>query len=248
MKLGGHSSHLALGKRPPVYGCDGGFIGVVKKVECDRKNDIFGGLVLSTPMGERYLLGEQVRAVHADAVMATIPACDADSLLSRRTVLPLPDGIASAHASWGEMQRWIHARTGLGRVDEIRLRAPQVRVAHRRRALRLARDHPSLALEAGVGRPDILGAFHGEVVDVNNAGAEAIAALPGITLRLALHIVDIRERINGFSSLEDLGLVLDVDADQVRSLRGRVVFLPRHGGANLYDTGLSSSPVARLSD
>ncbi len=51
MKLGGNSSYLALGRRTPVYGCDGDFIGVVKKVECDRKNDIFSGLVLSTPIG-----------------------------------------------------------------------------------------------------------------------------------------------------------------------------------------------------
>lgn len=244
MKLQGTSSYLAFGKRTPVYGCDGGVIGVVKKLDCDRKNDVFGGLVLSTPTGERYLLGEQVKAVHEDAVTATIPASDAESRLSRHTALTPPDGIAAAHASWREMQRWIHARTGLGHVQDPRLRAAQVRIRQRQRAHRLARDNPSLAVEAGVGRPDILGAFDGGVVDPNNAGGGAIASLPGISHRLALHIIDVRERINGFTSLEDLGLVLDLDADQVERLRGVVVFLPREDGFELSDTGLSEPPTA----
>lgn len=244
MKLQANSSYLALGKRTPVYGSDGGFIGVVKKVECDRKNDVFGGLVLSTPTGERHLLGEQVKAVHEEAVTATFPASNAESLLSRHTALTLPDRITAAHASWGEMQRWIHARTGLGHADNPRLRAAQVRIQQRQRALRLARDWPSLAVEAGVGRPDVFGAFDGGVVDLNHAGDPAIASLPGITHRLALHIIDVRERINGFSSLEDLGLVLDLGADEVERLRGLVVFLPREGGAEMADTGVSDPPTA----
>jgi hypothetical protein len=248
VKLGGNSSYLALGRRTPVYGCDGGLIGVVKKVECDHKNDVFGGLVLSTPTGERYLPGEQVRAVSPEAVVATIPGAAAGSLLSGQTRLALPDGIGSAHASWGEMQRWIHARTGLGRVEDPRLRLAQTRGQQRERALRLARDNPALALEAGVGRPDIPGAFHGQVVDVNNAGAGAIASLPGITQRLALNIIDLRERINEFSSLADLGLVLDLDPDQMQALRGRVVFLPGHDGAVRHDPGPSGTPAAQISD
>jgi hypothetical protein len=244
VKLRGNSSYLALGRRTPVYGCDGGFIGVVKKVECDRKNDIFGGLVLSTPAGERYLLGDQVKAVHEDAVLAAIPATDAEARLSRHTALTVPDGITAAHASWGEMQRWIHARTGLGTIEDPRLRAAQLRSQQRERSLRLVRDNPSLAIEAGVGRPDIVGAFHGGLVDLNNAGAGALASLPGITQRLALHIVDVRERINGFSSLEDLGLMLELDPDQVEAVRGLVVLLPREYDAAVSAAGLNGSPAA----
>lgn len=244
MKLASNSPYLALGKRTPVYGRDGEFIGVVKKVECDHKNDIFAGLVLSTPAGERYLLGEQVRAVHEDAVVATIPASEAESVLGRPTGSTLPDGIASAHASWGEMQRWIHARTGLSRVEDPRLRAARARGEQRERALRLAGENPSLAVEAGVGRPDVLGAFHGGVVDLNNAGVGAIASLPGVTRRLALHIIDVRERINGFCSLEDLRLVLELRSDRVERLRDLVVFLPIHSGIEVEYSGLGEPPTA----
>lgn len=229
MVFGGNSSYLALGRRTPVYGSDGEFIGVVKKVECDRKNDIFGGLVLATPAGPRYLLGEQVRAVHEHAVEARIPA---DELLESgdahaSATLESEGLVAPAAASWGEIRRWLSTKLGLGRVDDPRLRAAEERLARRQRALRLARENPQLAIEAGIGRPDIRGAFHGEVVDVNNASAGALAGLPGINHPLALRIVAVRNRMDGFSSLEDLGLVMDLPGDTVERFRGLVVFLPR---------------------
>ena len=36
-----------------------------------------------------------------------------------------------------------------------------------------------------------------------------------------------RDGVGGFSSLEDLGLTMDLPGDVVETLRGRVVFLPR---------------------
>lgn len=230
MPFGSNSSYLALGKRTPVYGPDGRLIGVVKKVECDRKNDIFDGLLLSTPDGDRYLLGEHVNAVHEDAVEASITSqqlakTDAHPTLETEGLTP--------HVSWGDLRHWIAIRVGLGHLDDPRVYEAETRLRNRERALRLARENPTLALEAGIGRPDIRGAFHGDVLDVNNASAGALASLPDISHRLALRIVGVRTRVGGFSSLEDLGLVLDLNGDQLKRLRGLVVFLPRDADAEL---------------
>jgi helix-hairpin-helix protein len=105
--------------------------------------------------------------------------------------------------------------------------AARERVATREEALELAREEPAVALEMGLGRPDRPGALDAGVVDVNSAPYEVLEALPGIDLVLARRIVALREELDGFSSLEDLGMTLDLPADAVEDLRGRVVFLPR---------------------
>jgi DNA uptake protein ComE-like DNA-binding protein len=79
----------------------------------------------------------------------------------------------------------------------------------------------------GVGRPDEPGAFDAGLVDVNNAPATTLLRLPGIDDSLATRIVETRAQTNGFSSLEDLGAVLDLPGDLVERLRDHVVFLPR---------------------
>jgi hypothetical protein len=43
----------------------------------------------------------------------------------------------------------------------------------------------------------------------------------------AARLVQVREELDGFASLEDMGMTLDLDGDTVEDLRGRVVFLPR---------------------
>ncbi len=110
--------------------------------------------------------------------------------------------------------------------DAERLRAE--RVAQRRdEARRLAREDELRALELGVGRPDLPDSFDGGLVDLNNAPAEAIASVPGIDRALADRLVAVREEIHGFSSLEDAGHVLDLDAPTIDLMRRHVVVLPR---------------------
>jgi hypothetical protein len=106
-------------------------------------------------------------------------------------------------------------------------RAARDRLAERRRALELVASDPSLAQEIGIGRPDRRGAAHAGLIDVNNAPAAALQALPGVDANLAARIVEVRERLGGFSSLEDLGETLDIDGDTVERIRERAVFLPR---------------------
>jgi hypothetical protein len=100
-------------------------------------------------------------------------------------------------------------------------------VRARQEAQRLARAEPAVALQLGVGRPDIPAARSMGVVDCNHAGASALATLPGIDDGLAAQIVSAREGIDGFASLEDMGGVLGLDGNTVEDLRPFVVFLPR---------------------
>ncbi len=107
--------------------------------------------------------------------------------------------------------------------------AAQQRLHDREQALRLAREKPELAKEIGIGRPDRPDADSAGLVDVNNANVTALLTLPGVNGDLATEIVEAREKVGGFSSLEDCGAALDLDGALVEELRGRVVFLPRGG-------------------
>jgi helix-hairpin-helix protein len=69
---------------------------------------------------------------------------------------------------------------------------------------------PALAKEVGVGRPDIPGADDYGLIDVNHCPADALARLPGMTSALARRTVRERLQAGGFSSVEDLGLLLDL--------------------------------------
>lgn len=111
-------------------------------------------------------------------------------------------------------------------LESRRYDAAEDRAEVRREARRLAQEEPAKALEMGVGRPDRKG-FHGGLVDLNNAPADVIEELPGVSRELAETIVSIRNDVGGFSSLEDLAHVLDLPAALVDRIRADVVVLPR---------------------
>jgi hypothetical protein len=112
-------------------------------------------------------------------------------------------------------------------LDDPRLEAAEDRLLRRERALEIARDDPERAFDLGIGRPDVRGAYHGEVVDVNHAPAKVLNRLPGFDDDLARRTVKVREEINGFSSLEDFGHVMSLAPSLIDRLREDVVFLPR---------------------
>jgi hypothetical protein len=105
--------------------------------------------------------------------------------------------------------------------------AGEQRLRERERAARLARERPDLAREMGIGRPDVKGAADAGLVDVNNASVTALLKLPGVDGDVATDIVEARQKVHGFASLEDMGAALDLDGNLVEGLRGAVVFLPR---------------------
>jgi Helix-hairpin-helix motif len=129
-------------------------------------------------------------------------------------------GLSLAFApAWQRRMRAHQRRAGIDRAQD--------RLADRNKAFELVAEDPELAREAGIGRPDVPGSVHGHVVDVNSAPVDVISRLPGIDDATAAEIVRLREELDGFSSLADMGTVLDLPADTVEDLRQRVVFLPR---------------------
>jgi hypothetical protein len=227
MDEGPPSSYLLLAKDTPAFGSDGGVAGRVREVLCDPSNDIFDGLVLATQLGERYVRADQISAIHERGVDLAISATDALQL-----PLPLPRRCIrydmADERPWREVMRWLHSHLAhLVHDGDPRLDHARERLAQREKALELARENPRLALEAGVGRPDLPGAYDGGLVDINHAPAEVIAAAPGFDTELAGRIVAAREQVDGFTSLEDLGTVLELPGDRVEDVRDHVVFLPR---------------------
>lgn len=151
--------------------------------------------------------------------------------------------IAPQHEPWGTLGGFaiifvwvggfVHAliirSTYLRRLhspDQALLDAADARARVRDEALQLARDDPARAKALGVGRPDIELAFDGGLVDVNSAPAEVIARLPHADEALAERIVAVRGRVGGFSSVQDLGLVLGLPGPIIDAWEGRVVCLP----------------------
>jgi len=110
-------------------------------------------------------------------------------------------------------------------IDDPALQAARSAEERRAYAREIAQRNPALAREALIGRSG--GFDEGGVVDVNHAPVEDIADLPGIDAATARRIVAVRDDVGGFSSLEDLGLTMDLPGDVVERLRGRVVCLPR---------------------
>jgi DNA uptake protein ComE-like DNA-binding protein len=227
MDEGPPSSYLLLAKDTPVFGSDGAVAGKVKEVLCDAGRDIFDGLVLDTPRGERFLAADLVAAIHERGIDVTISAIEALEL-----PLPAPHrhvkyDVVADERTWIEILRWLVTRVAhLLHSSDTRLDGARKRLEQHERALKLARENPRLALEAGVGRPDLPGAYDGGVVDLNHAPPEVIACLPTFDDKLAGRVVATRQRIEGFSSLEDFGILLDLPGSQVEHLRDHVVFLP----------------------
>jgi SARP family transcriptional regulator, regulator of embCAB operon len=110
--------------------------------------------------------------------------------------------------------------------EQALLDAAEARLRVRTNALQLARKDPVRAKALGVGRPDIDLAFDGGLTDVNSAPAHIIARLPHADESLAERIVAVRERVGGFSSNQDLGLLLGLPAPTLDAWEGLVVCLP----------------------
>lgn len=114
----------------------------------------------------------------------------------------------------------------IGARTDTALDAARLRIERRAEGRRLAVRRPALAKEVGLGRPDIPGADDYGLVDVNHAALAALTRLPGITDEVAGQIVDIREQVGGFASVDDLGLVLDLPPSLVDQVRDMAIFLP----------------------
>ena len=145
---------------------------------------------------------------------------------------PLDDiGVALVMATWpiGFVHALVIRREYLARMDVLadpRLERAEDAELRRAVAAELARRRPALARESGLGRPDMPGALDAGLVDLNHASVRAIAELPGVDVELAQRIVAAREQVDGFSSVYDMGALLELPADVVDAIRDRAVCLP----------------------
>jgi hypothetical protein len=141
-------------------------------------------------------------------------------------------GIAAAVAlaTWigGGVHALVISNDAVRRIrgsEDPAIEAAEIRIERRAEGRRLLASKPALAREAGVGRPDIPGADDYGLVDVNHCPAAALTRLPGISNDLAARIVRKREQAGGFSSVEDLGVLLDLPPATVDQIRDTAIFL-----------------------
>lgn len=140
-------------------------------------------------------------------------------------------GAGLALATWigGGVHAAAISNTAVRRIasrNDPALTAARERMERRAEGRHLAATQPALARELGIGRPDLPGSDDYGLVDVNHCPAQALARLPGVTESLAARIVEARTASGGFSSAEDLGLLLDLPPAAVDQLRDMAIFTP----------------------
>jgi Helix-hairpin-helix motif len=105
------------------------------------------------------------------------------------------------------------------------LEAGKARIARRAEGRHLLATQPSLAKEIGLGRPDLPGSDDYGLVDVNHCTEQGLQRLPGVDGATARQIAAQRTQCGGFSSVEDLGMLLNLPPDQVGNMRDAAVFI-----------------------
>jgi DNA-binding SARP family transcriptional activator len=125
-----------------------------------------------------------------------------DSTTSSDEITSTTDGIGIVLVIVTSMTCAVHAAVIVPRRGRQQNLAIELR---RQQARQIAADHPQIARQLGIGRPDLPNQFDdGGLVDVNDAPAEALQRLPGITAQQASLIVADRTYRGRFHSLEEL--------------------------------------------
>ena len=106
------------------------------------------------------------------------------------------------------------------------IEATAARIELRAQGQDLLETRSAIARDIGVGRPDVPGAHDYGLIDVNHCPASTLTRPPGITDELAQQIADGREQAGGYSSVEDLGMLLTLPPATVELLRDLTVFPP----------------------
>jgi len=91
---------------------------------------------------------------------------------------------------------------------------------------KLLADNARLAGELKIGRPDLDTNFDdGGLVDVNHVSEKYLTMLPGIDADLAHKIIEMRDSIGGFDSLDDMAVLLDLPPQSLDPARDRAIFV-----------------------
>lgn len=130
-------------------------------------------------------------------------------------------------ATYGSLGLWMIVGAHVFHIRPQLYSRVEAREAAARRALEaeaareIVRSSPERARMLGVGRPDIPGARHYDLIDVNHVSPDVLARLPGLDMRTAAQIAHLRP----FTSVEDLGSALELAPHVVEDLRTSTVFL-----------------------
>lgn len=123
------------------------------------------------------------------------------------------------HELLGEV---LHVYRGDSNAERLALE----RIWRRDYARVLLRSEPLLAFELRIGRPDLPREFDdGGLIDVNHASASALTLLPDINEDMASQIVSARESVGGFSSLDDMSVVVGCAPQAFDRLEDFLVFV-----------------------
>jgi hypothetical protein len=111
-ELGEPTAYLALVQGTPVLSSDGMRLGRVKRVLAVPEDDIFDGLIVDTPDGERFVDSERVTELYEHGVVLRLTAADA-----RHMPVPSPAPVVMA-ATRGDV-----AERGSSEIARARRRA-----------------------------------------------------------------------------------------------------------------------------
>lgn len=132
--------------------------------------------------------------------------------------------VATVHALLVRRAVFLPARDASGMARAVTGAERRHRLREEARAL--ADRAPLTAMEIGIGRPDLARGYDdGGLIDVNDAPAEALVRLPGITPESARKIVELRAEQGRFVSPEELSLCLGLPPDMTPVLAEYAVFL-----------------------
>jgi hypothetical protein len=91
-------AYIVLADGTPVYSSDGQQLGKVKRVLADTEEDIFDGLIVDTPDGDRFVDAPHVDQIYERGVVLSLSAADARNMPeptpSPAVMEPTPDDIA----------------------------------------------------------------------------------------------------------------------------------------------------------
>jgi len=100
------------------------------------------------------------------------------------------------------------------------------RIHRREYARELLQSDPPLAYELRIGRPDLPRNFDdGGLIDINHASAVAIAQLPDVSTEMAQRVVSARESVGGFTSVDDMSVVIGCAPQFLDRYRDLFVFV-----------------------
>ena len=93
-------------------------------------------------------------------------------------------------------------------------------------ARQVAAHDPALAIQMGIGRPDLPRTFHGDLADINRLEAAKLAKFTRLRRSEAYHIVADRLHRGPFHSPDDLVLRGLITPERMQRVRPQLIAIP----------------------